>query len=55
VESGLDIPRANTIFIDEADGYGLADLHQRHARPRDPRRGQPPGHAAERPHRHRGQ
>jgi len=28
VESGLDIPRANTIFIDEADGYGLADLHQ---------------------------
>ncbi|MFM8579526.1 MAG: transcription-repair coupling factor [Planctomycetaceae bacterium] len=28
VESGLDIPRANTIFIDEADSYGLADLHQ---------------------------
>jgi transcription-repair coupling factor (superfamily II helicase) len=28
IESGLDIPRANTIFIDEADGYGLADLHQ---------------------------
>jgi transcription-repair coupling factor (superfamily II helicase) len=28
VESGLDIPRANTIFIDEADTYGLADLHQ---------------------------
>jgi transcription-repair coupling factor (superfamily II helicase) len=28
VESGLDIPNANTIFIDEADRYGLSDLHQ---------------------------
>ncbi len=28
VESGLDIPNANTIFVDEADRYGLADLHQ---------------------------
>ncbi|MGE0536014.1 MAG: transcription-repair coupling factor [Pirellulales bacterium] len=28
VESGLDIPNANTIFIDQADKYGLADLHQ---------------------------
>ncbi|NNE00005.1 MAG: transcription-repair coupling factor [Pirellulaceae bacterium] len=28
VESGLDIPNANTIFIDEADHYGLSDLHQ---------------------------
>ncbi len=28
IESGLDIPNANTIFVDEADKYGLADLHQ---------------------------
>lgn len=28
IESGLDIPNANTIFIDEANHYGLADLHQ---------------------------
>ena len=28
IESGLDIPNANTIFVDEADTYGLADLHQ---------------------------
>jgi transcription-repair coupling factor (superfamily II helicase) len=28
IESGLDIPNVNTIFINEADHYGLADLHQ---------------------------
>lgn len=28
IESGIDIPNANTIFIDQAQGYGLADLYQ---------------------------
>jgi transcription-repair coupling factor (superfamily II helicase) len=28
VESGIDIPNANTIFVDRADTYGLADLYQ---------------------------
>ncbi|HXY33510.1 MAG TPA: transcription-repair coupling factor, partial [Planctomycetaceae bacterium] len=28
VESGLDIPNANTIFIHQAAKYGLADMHQ---------------------------
>ncbi len=28
IESGLDIPNANTIFIHQADIYGLADMHQ---------------------------
>jgi transcription-repair coupling factor (superfamily II helicase) len=28
IESGLDIPNVNTIFINEANNYGLADLHQ---------------------------
>jgi transcription-repair coupling factor len=28
IESGLDIPNANTIFIHQAQNYGLSDLHQ---------------------------
>ncbi len=28
VESGLDMPKVNTIIVDRADTFGLADLHQ---------------------------
>jgi transcription-repair coupling factor (superfamily II helicase) len=32
VESGLDIPNANTILINQAQNYGLSDLHQMRGR-----------------------
>ncbi len=32
VESGLDVPNANTIFINSANNYGLSDLHQMRGR-----------------------
>jgi transcription-repair coupling factor (superfamily II helicase) len=32
IESGLDIPNANTIFIDYANMYGLSQLHQMRGR-----------------------
>lgn len=28
IESGLDIPRANTMFVDRADAFGLSQLYQ---------------------------
>ena len=66
VESGIDIPRANTILVDHAEMFGLADLYPRRAeaarrtrlglqprgaRPRAARRGEPPRLAAVGAHR----
>ena len=32
IESGLDIPNANTIIINQAQNFGLSDLHQMRGR-----------------------
>jgi len=32
VESGLDVPNANTIFVNNANNFGLSDLHQMRGR-----------------------
>ena len=41
IESGLDIPQANTLIVERADALGLAQLYQIRGPGRTPRRPRP--------------